>query len=127
MMAQKNTDAKASECQKCHNTHATMTAETIETRVTAYFTLEGGLVHQFALDIGISLLRHITASPMIGMLNKKIIRRSVNSTRGRSFGSTFALYPPHSMPVFLPDIIVFIELVKLPYCRQTFPYRIAEG
>jgi hypothetical protein len=57
MMAQKNTDANASECQKCHNTHATMTAETIETRVTAYFTLEGGLVHQFALDIGISLLR----------------------------------------------------------------------
>jgi hypothetical protein len=32
-----------------------MTAEATETRVTAYFTLEGGSVHQFALDIGIFL------------------------------------------------------------------------
>ncbi len=53
MMAQKNTDAKASECQKCHNNHATMTAEATEKSVTAYFTLEGGVVHQFALDIAI--------------------------------------------------------------------------
>ena len=72
MMAQKNTDAKASECQKCHNSHAPMTAAATETRVTAYFTLEGGSVHQFALDIGIFLLRHITASPATGRLNKKI-------------------------------------------------------
>jgi hypothetical protein len=72
MMAQKNTDANASECQKCHNTHATMTAEATETRVTAYFTPAGGLVHQFGLDIGIFLLRHITASPAAGRVNKKI-------------------------------------------------------
>ena len=71
MMAQKNTDAKASECQKCNNPHATMTAEATETRVTAYFTLEGGLVHQFALDIGIFLLRHITASPAAGRGEQK--------------------------------------------------------
>ena len=70
--AQKNTDAKASECQKCHNIHATMTAAATVTSVTAYFTLEGGLVHQFALDIGIFLLRHITASPAAGRLDEKI-------------------------------------------------------
>ena len=72
MMAQKNTDAKASECQKCHNTHATRTAEATETRVTAYFTPAGGLVHQFGLDIRIFLLRHITASPPADRVNKKI-------------------------------------------------------
>src|ERR1700686_2421105 len=77
MMAQKNTDAKASECQKCHNIHATMTAEATEMRVTAYFTLEGGLVHQFALDIGIFLRRHITVSPAAGRLNKKIATHTV--------------------------------------------------
>src|ERR1022692_1985569 len=79
MMAQKNTDAKASECQKRHNTHATMTAEATETRVTAHFMLEGGLVHQFALDIGIFLLRHITASPAARRLNKKIAPHPVFS------------------------------------------------
>jgi len=72
MMAQKNTDAKASECQKCHNTHATMTAEATETRVTAYFMLEGGLVHQFALDIGIFLLRHINGIAGGGTLNSPL-------------------------------------------------------
>jgi hypothetical protein len=72
MMAQKNTDAKASERRKFHNNHATETAEATEIRVTADFTTEGGLFHQFALDIGIFLLFRMTASPAASRLNKTI-------------------------------------------------------
>jgi len=49
-----------------------MTAEATETRVTAYFMLEGGLVHQFALDIGIFLLRHINGIAGGGTLNSPL-------------------------------------------------------
>jgi hypothetical protein len=72
MMAQKNTDAKASECQECHSTHATMTADATETRVMAYFAPAGGLIHQFGLDISIFSRRHITALPPASRVNKKI-------------------------------------------------------
>src|ERR1700675_3000963 len=80
-----------------------MTAEATETRVTAYFTLEGGFVHLFALDIGIFLLRHPSCYHVCGNMTTRPVLNSL-ARRATKFINTelFARYPGEQTDVNTP-------------------------
>ena len=54
-----------------------------------------------------------------GLPRKNIIPQKRQLDEGPKFWLDVSHYPPHSMPLLLPDGIVFTEL---PYCRQLGSY-----
>jgi hypothetical protein len=57
-----------------------------------------------------------------GLPRKNIIPQKRQLDEGPKFWLDVSHYPPHSIPLLLPDGILFAELVQLPYCRPTGSY-----